>query len=90
MTDNACSRAEVLAMERKILSVLEFEINVPTPNYFVEIFSRVTNVADYHHARNAISFLVDLAILMHVELSFSPAIIALSAMRMTFMRMEGI
>ena len=90
MTNDACQKEQVLSMEEQILSVLEFEINVPTPNYFVEIFTRAINMADFPIALSSIGFLVDLAILMHVDLNYSPSIIALSAMRLSFFRMSQI
>ena len=75
-------------MEQQVLSVLDFELNVPTLNYFVEIFTLAINLADYPLALSSVGFLVDLAILFHVEMNYSPAIIALSALHLTFFRMS--
>ena len=88
LTNDACHRAQVLKMEQQVLSVLDFELNVPTLNYFVEIFTLAINLADYPLAMSSVGFLVDLAILFHVEMNYSPAIIALSALHLTFFRMS--
>jgi len=90
MTDDACSKNQVITMEQLVLSELDFSINFPTPNYFLEVFARAIGVPDQPHVVSGSAFLVDLAILMHQEQVFVPSTIALSALRLTFTRMQGI
>lgn len=52
-------------MEELTLQVLDFSVNFPTPNYFLEIFTQAIGVPDQPHTTNGAAFLVDLAILMH-------------------------
>ena len=67
MTDDACSKSQVITMEEDVLRELDFGINFPTPNYFLEVFSRAIGVPDQPHVISGAAFLVDLAILMHQE-----------------------
>ena len=46
MTDDACSKSQVIAMEELVLRELDFSINFPTPNYFLEVFTRAISVPD--------------------------------------------
>jgi len=90
MTDDACSKAQVILMEEHVLRELDFSINFPTPNYFLEVFTRAIGVPDQPHVISGAGFLIDLAILMHQEQTFLPSTIALSALKLTFTRMQSI
>lgn len=46
MTDDACSKPQVIKMEEHVLRELDFSINFPTPNYFLEVFARAIGVPD--------------------------------------------
>lgn len=41
ITDNAYTKQEILDMESRILSVLDFAVNVPTANRFLERYSKI-------------------------------------------------
>ena len=77
-------------MEELTLQELDFTVNFPTPNYFLEIFTRAIGVPDQPHINSGAAFLLDVAILMHQEQTFLPSTLALSALRLTFTRMQAI
>ena len=41
ITDKAYSKEEILSMEREILEVVEFDVNVPTSWRFLERYTRL-------------------------------------------------
>lgn len=87
MTDDAYSKPQVIWMEEYLLRELDYAINFPTPNYFLEVFTRAIGIPDQLHVINGAAYLVDLAILIHQEQTFLPSTISISALKLTMTRM---
>lgn len=50
ITDKTCSKKEVVNMEARLLSVLEFKVVVPTASHFLDRLQRVNNSDSTHRA----------------------------------------
>lgn len=46
LSDGACTKDQVVALEAVVLRELDFSVNFPTPNYFLQLFSRAINVTE--------------------------------------------
>ena len=49
ITDSTYSRGEILAMEKKILHALDFNLSRPLPIQFLRRCSKAGDANDYHH-----------------------------------------
>lgn len=76
ITDNTYTREQVLAMERKVLDVLSFELTTPTTKSFLRRFLRAAE-AD-HKAEFLACFLAELSLLDYAFLRFMPSCVAAS------------
>ena len=61
MTDYSFKRQEMLQMEKKVLTVLQFDLNVTPSQTFLEIYSRAISMND-HRVLMYASFLLDVAL----------------------------
>jgi len=71
ITDNACTKDEILVMECKMLSVLSFEIVVPTAAHFLDIFEKANDCNAVH--LEAARYLVELGLLDLRTLQYNPS-----------------
>jgi len=76
ITDNTYTREQVLAMERKVLDTLSFELTTPTTKSFLRRYLRAAE-AD-HKAEFLACFLAELSLLEYSFLRFMPSTIAAS------------
>lgn len=77
ITDNTYTRSQVLAMERRVLSALDFDLACPTVKTFLRRFLRV-NDADQRTDFLA-SFLAELSLLDYGFLKYMPSHVAAAA-----------
>jgi cyclin A len=76
ITDNTYTREQVLAMERKVLDTLSFELTTPTAKSFLRRFLRAAE-AD-QKAEFLACFLAELSLLDYAFLRFAPSAVAAS------------
>ena len=76
ITDNTYTREQVLAMERKVLDTLSFELTTPTAKSFLRRFLRAAE-AD-QKAEFLACFLAELSLLDYAFLRFTPSTVAAS------------
>jgi cyclin A len=76
ITDNTYTREQVLAMERKVLDTLSFELTTPTTKSFLRRFLRAAE-AD-HKAEFLACYLAELSLLEYSFLRFMPSTVAAS------------
>lgn len=81
ITDNACSRSDVLAMEEDLLGVLRSELTVATPNTFLRRFIKAATrggQAD-RQLEHLSSYITELSLLEYGSLQFLPSMVAAAA-----------
>lgn len=76
ITDNTYTREQVIAMERRVLDTLNFELTTPTAKSFLRRFLRAAE-AD-QKAEFLASFLAELSLLEYAFLRFEPSRVAAS------------
>ena len=72
----------MLRMECKILTVLEFDINLPPASTFLENYSRFSNVSDPEVLIYA-SFLIDLLLINAEYIQYAPSTVVLVALQLS-------
>ncbi|EGG21269.1 cyclin [Cavenderia fasciculata] len=73
-SDNACTREEVLLMERNILSALQFHLTTTTPLHFLRRFSKAAGSDSRTHSLS--KYLTELCMLDSKLLKYLPSMIA--------------
>lgn len=78
ITNYAYTKTEVLSLEQKILASIEFNLNVPSSNRFLQRFSKTLNSPKntYYLAQ----YLIELALVEYKMLNYKPSLIAASAL----------
>ncbi|CAG9318024.1 unnamed protein product [Blepharisma stoltei] len=81
ITDDTYTKAEILEMEAKILSTLQYNITTPSSFRFLERYSRLCEFEekDFHFAQ----YLIEMTLMEYKMIKFSPSIIAISAVYLT-------
>ena len=74
ITDNAFSKSEILNKELEILSYLTFDITVPSPLRFFEIFNIYLKLEGKE--KNAVLYLLELSVFDYTLLKYKPSLIA--------------
>ena len=77
ITDNAYTKNEIFAMEHAILSTLNFSMIMCTPYRFLERFFKVAS--DSQRVWNLARYLIELPLIEHRMLKYTPSILAASA-----------
>eukprot|EP00826_Nyctotherus_ovalis_P037030 TRINITY_DN334_c0_g1_i14.p1 TRINITY_DN334_c0_g1~~TRINITY_DN334_c0_g1_i14.p1 ORF type:complete len:369 (+),score=76.82 TRINITY_DN334_c0_g1_i14:94-1200(+) len=77
-TNNAYDKRDVLLMESKILSTLQFKLNAPSSNRFLQEFNKVLRPSK--KTSFLAQFLLELSLLESVMLKYSPSLTAASAL----------
>ena len=77
ITDKAFTKSQVLAMEKKILRTLEFEVTIVTPYRFLEVYKKMLrlNEETFYYAW----YLIELSLVDYKMLKFKPSEVAASA-----------
>lgn len=78
ITDNAYTKEEILAMERKMLAVLDFDIQTVSPLRFLERYDKVVGGDEFMF--NMGKYLIELSLVQYRMNQFSPSEIAASAL----------
>ncbi|GAM24499.1 hypothetical protein SAMD00019534_076740 [Acytostelium subglobosum LB1] len=73
-SDNACSHADVLAMERSILSTLKFHCSTVTPLHFLRRFSKAAGSDSRTHSLS--KYLSEMSTVEYKLLKYAPSMIA--------------
>lgn len=78
ITDNAYSKEEILAMEMKMLTVLDFDIQTVSPLRFLDRYIKI--VGSDQFILNMSKYLLELALVQYRMNVYSPSEVAASAM----------
>ena len=81
ITDNAYSKEEILEMERKMLSTLDFDIQTVSPWVFLQRYCKVAKSDSLHS--NLARYLIELTLIHSRMLKYSSSNIAASALYLT-------
>ncbi|EAL69497.1 hypothetical protein DDB_G0275493 [Dictyostelium discoideum AX4] len=73
-SDDACTHAEVIDMERQILSTLQFHMSVATPLHFLRRFSKAAGSDSRTHSLS--KYLSELSMVEYRMVQFVPSMIA--------------
>ncbi|EGC38029.1 hypothetical protein DICPUDRAFT_53545 [Dictyostelium purpureum] len=73
-SDDACTHAEVIDMERQILSTLQFHMSVTTPLHFLRRFSKAAGSDSRTHSLS--KYLSELAMVEYKMVQYLPSMIA--------------
>ncbi|WOL17119.1 G2/mitotic-specific cyclin S13-7-like isoform X1 [Canna indica] len=83
ISDRACSREQILGMEKAILNKLEWNLTVPTPYVFIVRFVKValsdTETTMQKQMEHMIFFFAELALMQYSMLKYRPSMLAASA-----------
>ncbi len=76
ITDNAYTKEEILSMERKMLSTLDFDVHTTSPYLFVTRYGKVAQFDDL--MLNLARFLIELTLVHYPMIKFKPSTLAAS------------
>ncbi|KAF3334623.1 cyclin-A2-1-like protein [Carex littledalei] len=81
ITDNSYSKAEVLKMERQVLSLVGYNISIPTTKIFLRRFLRAAQASSKAHPAlmHLTNYLAELTLVEYSFLEFLPSVIASAA-----------
>ena len=78
ITDNAYQKEEILEMERKMLQVLDFNIQTTSPYRFLQRYAKVAKTDSLHF--NLARYLCELSLVHYKMLKYSSSTLAASAL----------
>jgi hypothetical protein len=78
ITDNAYSKDEILAMEKKMLTVLDFNIQINSAFRFLERYAKVSKSDSF--IMNLSRYLIELSLVNYKMLRYSNSNLAASAL----------
>lgn len=78
ITDNAYTKEEILIMERKMLQVLDFNIQITSSYRFLERYHKITKSEALHF--NLSRYLIELSLVNYKMLKYTPSNLASSAL----------
>ncbi|KAG8230933.1 hypothetical protein J437_LFUL002966 [Ladona fulva] len=87
MSQGACTKSEILEMECKILSTLDFSLGRPLPIHFLRRFSKAAKAEAAHH--NLAKYIIELGLLEYNLCHHPPSVLAAAALYLSLWLYSG-
>lgn len=78
ITDNAYTREEILKMEERMLTALQFGVHFTSPNRFLERFLSLKNASETE--KNVAAFMLEGVLIQYSMLVYKPSVLAAGAL----------